>query len=203
LPHHRVDAGQLRASEAYRLLISALIPRPIAWIGSRSADGIDNLAPFSYFMGVGSAPPSLAVSVARLAGGGLKDTARNILQTGVFTVSIPTVGQAAQVAGSAAAVGPELSEFALVGLRPRDGAQVAAPFPEEAAFAMECRLMHALDLGSTHLIVGEVLAFHLSDRLDPAALDPRALDPLARLGGADYAGLGPTFTVPTPRVLGG
>ena len=202
MPHHRVDAHTLRASDAYRLLISALVPRPIAWIGSRSPEGVDNLAPFSYFMGVGSAPPSLAVSVARLAAGGLKDTARNILQTGVFTVSIPTVGQAQQVAGSATAVGPEVSEFELVGMRPREGSRVAAPFPEAAAFAMECRLMHALDLGTTHLIVGEVLVFHVAEGLDPAALDPRALDPLARLGGADFTGLGAILTVPTPRPPG-
>ncbi len=83
----RIDPKDLEPLEAYKLGTSVIVPRPIAWVGSRSTEGIDNLAPFSYFMGVSTNPPSVAISVARGRGGVLKDTANNILRTGVFTVS--------------------------------------------------------------------------------------------------------------------
>lgn len=196
----RIDPDSLRVVEVYRLMTSALVPRPIAWVGTRSREGVDNLAPFSYFMGVSSRPPALAISVSRRAGGLLKDTARNILETGVFTVSIAGVAQAVALNATSADLPPDQSEFALAGLVPLDGERVAAPRPAEAAVSFECALQHALDLDSTHLIVGQVRLLHLDDAvIGPDGLvDAARLDPLARLGGADYAGLGEIFRLKRP-----
>lgn len=183
-------------------MISMIVPRPIAWVGSRSAEGVDNLAPFSFFMGVGSAPPMIALSVARAAGGALKDTARNLLANGQLTLSLPMVAEVAQVAASAAALPPEVSEFEALGLARVEGLRVAAARPAAAGLSMECVVRHALDLGSTHLFVAEVLMFHVAPGLLEAGPRPRvrdgATDPLARLGGADYAALGRRFAEPTP-----
>ncbi len=195
-----IDPASWHPRDVYRLMTSLLIPRPVAWTGTRSTEGVDNLAPFSYFMGVSSKPPALAISVARGRGGALKDTARNILDTGAFTVSLPSRDLAERVNQSSAGVAPEVSEFELCGLTPVDGLRVAAPWPREARATMECRLWHALDLGSTHLFVGEVLLFHLADAVLDAQgqVDARALDPIARLGGPDYATLGEIFSLERP-----
>ena len=199
----QIDAASLSGRELYRLLTSIVVPRPIAWVGSRSASGVDNLAPFSYFMGVSSKPPAVAISVARAGRNQLKDTGQNILQSGEFTVSIPSVDHLGAVATTAARFGPEVSEFVRAGLTPVPGHKVLAPFPAEARVALECRVIHTHDLGTTHLIVGEVLWFHLRDDVlveedGRSLVDASHLDPLARLGGIDYAALGRQLQQPTP-----
>ncbi len=181
-------------------MTSLLVPRPVAWTGTRSAQGVDNLAPFSYFMGVSSRPPGLAISVARGRGGALKDTARNILETGAFTVSMTSRDLAEPMNATSAELPPEASEFETAGLTPVDGLRVAAPWPREARASMECRLWQTLDLGSTHLFVGEIVLFHVRDELldQDGAVIARALDPVSRLGGADYATLGEIFSLSRP-----
>ena len=200
-----VLASALRGRELYRLLTSIIVPRPIAWVGTRSVQGVDNLAPFSFFMGVSSKPPAVAISVARAGRDRLKHTARNILDTGVFTVSIPSVHHLEEVAGTAAQYPEAVSEFEQCELVARPGSQVEAPFPEQAGVALECRCIHTHDLGTTHLIVGEVLVFHIHDELvlqeeGRLLVNSRKLDPLARLGGIDYAGLGHPLQAVVPRV---
>ena len=111
-----VLASALRGRELYRLLTSIIVPRPIAWVGTRSVQGVDNLAPFSFFMGVSSKPPAVAISVARAGRDRLKHTARNILDTGVFTVSIPSVHHLEKVAGTAAQYPEAVSELEQCGL---------------------------------------------------------------------------------------
>ena len=196
----RIDPAASSARDIYKLMISLILPRPIAWVGTVGADGVQNLAPFSYFMGVSSKPPALAISVARGPGGKLKDSARNILESGEFTVSIASVALASAVNQSSASLPSDQSEFEFASLKPVTGERVSAPYPAEAAASMECRLIHSHDLGSVHLLVGEVLLFHVAERVlgSDGAIDARALDPLARLGGSDYAGLGEIFALPRP-----
>jgi len=195
-----LDPATLHARDVYAWMTSLLVPRPIAWTGTRSAAGAENLAPFSYFMGVSSRPPALAISVSRGPKGVLKDSARNILETGVFTVSIVSASLAVSMNATSAAFPPEVSEFTACGLTPVMGVKVAAPRPAEAKVGMECRLWHALDLESTHLFVGEVLLFHVDPSVIGAdgLVDTAALDPLARLGGPQYATLGGIFSLPRP-----
>ena len=187
-----VRATELNLKHAYQLMVSAIVPRPIAWVGTRSQAGEDNLAPFSYFMGVGSAPPTLAISVARHPDGSLKDTAQNIQSTGVFTVSIAHAAHGPEVVGSAARLPPEVSEFEAMGLTLCQGELVDAPRPAVAPVSMECRLFNHMDVGHTTLFVGEVLAFYLADavvregRDGNPTVDLAALKPLGRLGGRDY-----------------
>ena len=75
-----IDLSELDRRAAYRLLTSIIVPRPIAWVGTRSSEGVNNLAPFSFFNGVSTSPPIISVSVARAGRSGLKDTAKNILE---------------------------------------------------------------------------------------------------------------------------
>lgn len=200
----QIDPSGLGPLAAYKLGTSVIIPRPIAWTGTRSTAGADNLAPFSYFMGVSTRPPSVAISVARLSDGRLKDTTKNILETKVFTVSIVPFSHAAQMNQCAAQWPPEVSEFEACGLQPVMGERVAAPRPAEALASMECKLIHAHDLGSTHLLVGEVVLYHLDesimveDKRGDLVVDAMALDAVCRLGTKDYARLKETFSLGRP-----
>jgi flavin reductase (DIM6/NTAB) family NADH-FMN oxidoreductase RutF len=191
-------------SALYRLMIGMITPRPIAWVGTRGADGVDNLAPFSFFMGVGSAPPMVALSVARGPGGALKDTARNLLERRDCTITLPQAGDLAWVAASGAAAPPALSEFALLGLEKAPAARVAACWPAGARLVMEGRLHSHLDLGSTHLFVVEIVLFHVDPALlrvgDTPLISSAANQPLSRLGGADYGLLGDVLSEPIPSL---
>jgi flavin reductase (DIM6/NTAB) family NADH-FMN oxidoreductase RutF len=200
-PPMQLDPRDLKTRDIYHLMTSLLVPRPIAWVGSRSAAGVDNLAPFSYFMGVSSKPPALAISVARARAGAPKDTAANILETGVFTVSMVSRLLGPAMKQTAAPLAPDVSEFEAAGLEVAQADLVDAPRPAVARVTMECRCIHTHDMGSTHLLVGEILRWHFAGGVlatgpdGGPVVDVRALDPIARLGGADYTALGEVFSL--------
>ena len=147
-------------------------------------------------MGVSSKPPALAISVARASRDRLKDTAQNILDTGVFTVSMVSSDCLQRMVDTSASWSPEVSEFEALSLELKEGSQVAAPWPVAAKVAMECRLVHAHDMGTTHLLVGEIEVFHIDEsvvQFDPDGnplIQASRLDPVARLGGQEYTVLG-------------
>ncbi len=195
-----LDPVELGKAGNYFLMTSILVPRPIGWLGTRSTDGIDNLAPFSYFMGVSSQPPRVAVSVARGRGGEVKDTARNLLDTRVGTLSLVSADLLDAMHQSSARYGPEVSEFGACGLSPMPGQVVEAPFVGEARSAMEVRVQSAQDLGGVHLFVLEVLRYHLQEGLlEEGRVPLHKLDPVARVGGT-YALLGAEQSLPRPAV---
>ena len=137
----RLDASRLGKAGNYFLMTSIVVPRPIGWLGTRSAEGIDNLAPFSYFMGVSSEPALVALSVARGRGGALKDSARNLLDNGQGTLSVVSAELLEAMHQSSAPYGPEVSEFEVSGLTAVAADTVQACFVGEARVAMECRLL--------------------------------------------------------------
>jgi flavin reductase (DIM6/NTAB) family NADH-FMN oxidoreductase RutF len=185
----QLDPASLDKASAYHLFISLLLPRPIAWVGSISAAGVDNLAPFSYFMGVGSAPPLLAFSVARGRGGVLKDTARNLLETKECTI---TMVERANLDVMHATSAPWTeSEFDAVGVARAPSVRVRPPRVGNGRIAMECVLSQALDLHQTHLFVVQVVHLHIADELyRDGVITLDGYEPMARLGGDAYAGLG-------------
>lgn len=193
-----VSASSLDRAAAYRLFISAVVPRPVAWVGSTSAEGVDNLAPFSYFMGVSAAPPMLAFSVARLRDGGLKDTARNVLATGEFTVSIPEESTLDAMHQTSAAY--RISEFDGAGVVRAPSVRVAPPRVAAARVALECRVHQTLDVGNALLVIGEVLEFHIADELwDNGEVRLEDYHPVARLGGDAYTTLGRVLRRPPAK----
>lgn len=202
----RILSSDLRGKHIYRLMTSLVVPRPIAWVGSRSASGVDNLAPFSYFMAVSSKPPALAISVARAGRDALKDTAANIFETGVFTVSMVPQRLGEAMVQTSLRWPASASEFDAAGLTAVEGDVVAAPRPAEAPASMECRLLHHHDLQTAHLLVGEVVAFHVDDSLvvegrdGNPEVDSQALDPLARLGGDLYLPFGQPVPLRPPAL---
>jgi flavin reductase (DIM6/NTAB) family NADH-FMN oxidoreductase RutF len=195
----QLDPQTLDKAAAYRLMISLITPRPVAWVGSVRADGTDNLAPFSFFMGVSAQPPLVALSVSRGRGGGLKHTAQGLLETGELTIAIPELGEL-DAMHATSAPWPE-SEFDAVGVARAPAAKVRAPRPASARAGMECRVVQAIDLGSTHLFVAEVVWFWVDDTLwADGVIDAERFHPVARLGGELYATLGTLLTKPPARL---
>lgn len=199
-----LDFAELSQGRAHRALISIVVPRPIAFVSTRSPEGRHNLAPFSYYMGVSSKPPAIAIAVNARAGR-LKDTSRNIEATAEFVVNAATEALFGPIVESSGDYAPEIDEFAIAGLTPAACLRVAAPRVAESPVSLECRLLSHLDVGEppslTRLIVGEVLIAHVRDELwRDGMVDAGELRPLARLGGQFYATLGRVLERDRPRV---
>jgi len=197
-----LDCGTLDTESAYKLLVGAVVPRPIAWVTTLSPHGGVNLAPFSCFTFVSNRPPMLAISVGRLKGA-LKDTARNIAARGEFVVNIADETQVEQVHESSTEYPDHVSEAAELGLATAPGRRIATPRIADAPVSMECRLSQTLEFGElrSQLLVGEVLCFHVADRLYAnGKIDVTRFKPIARLGGPNYARLGEVLTMKSVAV---
>jgi flavin reductase (DIM6/NTAB) family NADH-FMN oxidoreductase RutF len=196
----RIEPHQLDKLAAYRLMTSLIVPRPIAWVGTRGKNGVDNLAPFSFFNGVSTSPPIVSVSIARGRGGALKDTVRNVLATKELSVSMVSLPQLNVMHDSSAPYPPDQSEFDALDLKAIPCELIDAPRPAVSKVTMECQLHQAIDLGTTHLILARVVAFHIEEGLlQDGVVDPLVLDPIARLGG-NYAQLGALHNLGRPRL---
>jgi flavin reductase (DIM6/NTAB) family NADH-FMN oxidoreductase RutF len=201
----RIDASDLEDHRLYRLLIDCVVPRPVAWASTLSADGRRNLAPFSFFNAVGSDPPTIVVSCGRHDDGAWKDTAENVLETGELVVNIASEDLAEQLIASSGNHPHGVDEWPIAGVTPAPCEHVAPPRVAEAPVALECRVLQTIALGEPPgndlLIIAEVLAFHVRDGLyDGRRLDPAKLRPLCRLGGTGYAKLGEIFHRERPSV---
>jgi len=199
-----IDIATVSPGRAYRFLISAIVPRPIAFVSTLSADGRRNLAPFSFFTGVGSRPLTLAISVIRRQGVH-KDTARNILETGEFVVNASVEPIAHQVCLASGDYAPDIDEFALTGLTAAPSERVRPPRVAESPWSLECKLYKHLEIGddegASHLIVGQVVFGHVRDDLwAEGMVDAEKLRPLARLGANLYGTLGQVFALDRPPV---
>lgn len=183
---------------AYRLLCGAVAPRPVAWITTLGEGGRVNAAPFSAYNYVAHTPPMLGISIASRQEE-LKDTARNIRHTGHFVVNVATLANMETMHLSAADYPPNVSETEALGIELVPGTQGPVPRIAAAPVQMECRLDRFVPLGAglNVLYIGEVLAFHLDERIyDGRHIDTVALQPIARLGGPFYAALGEIFHRP-------
>ena len=197
----QIDPTSLDAEQSYKLLTGIVVPRPIAWVTTRSDAGVVNLAPFSAFTFVSPKPPMLAISVGH-KGGVYKDTARNILSNEEFVVHIADRTQVDDVHMSAVEHPADVSEVAHLGIETVSSDVVAVPRLAAAPVAMECRFRSAIEFGETRsrLLVGEIVRFHLRDGLvENGRIDTKALDPIARVAGPIYATLGEMIVKPAIR----
>jgi len=165
-------------------------PRPIGWIASRSAEGIPNLAPYSFFNAFNYTPPIIG-----FASIGHKDSLSNIEQTGEFVWNLATLPLAEAMNQSCAAVGPEVDEFELAGLTPAPSRLIDVPRVAESPVSFECRKTQIIQLQSaagdavnTWLVLGEVVGVHIDRRLlVDGVYQTAAAEPILRGGGpADY-----------------
>jgi flavin reductase (DIM6/NTAB) family NADH-FMN oxidoreductase RutF len=169
---------------------SIIAPRLIGWISTQDGRGHPNLAPYSFFTIVNYKPPQVIFSSV-----GKKDTVRNIEATGEFVYNLATKPLAEQVNHTSIEVPPEIDEFALAGLTPAPSVAVAPPRVMESPVSLECRVTQLQQLRSlkedmldTWLVIGEVVAVHISKTLlHEGVYDTAAGRPILRGGGpAEY-----------------
>jgi flavin reductase (DIM6/NTAB) family NADH-FMN oxidoreductase RutF len=182
-----------------------IVPRPIGWISSVSADGTANLAPYSFFNAVAEKPHYVVFGSA-----GIKDSLANIQETQEFVCNIATYDLREHMNMSSAAVPPGVDEFPLAGLTAVKSNLVSAPRVKEAAAAFECRLHQVIPLPGAgkyrqayHLVIGLVVGIHIDDRfIKDGLIDTGAMKPIARLGYMDYAVVTPEtmFSINRPDV---
>jgi flavin reductase (DIM6/NTAB) family NADH-FMN oxidoreductase RutF len=191
--------------QRYQLLTSLVVPRPIAWVSSRSTTGHRNLAPFSYFAALASSPMLIGVAIGNRRGTP-KDTCANIRETGSFCVNIVSERQMAVMNDSAGEHPPDVDEFEIAGVVAAESEDVDAPYVADCPAVLACRVFREVDLSPADgmFLIGEVVAVRLSPELPFLSgtfhVDPHALAPVARLGGSLYSLLGEMRDLSRPRI---
>ncbi|TWC06014.1 flavin reductase (DIM6/NTAB) family NADH-FMN oxidoreductase RutF [Bradyrhizobium macuxiense] len=156
----------LTQRERYKVLTSFVLPRPIAWVTSTSADGVVNAAPFSFFNVFCEDPPLCMFAVNRRPDGREKDTLANIQRLGEFVVNLTDEPLARAMHESSDDFPPEIGEPDYLGLKLAPSRKIAVPRLADAPFAMECKTWKLIDVnGDRELIMGEGIHFHIRDEL--------------------------------------
>lgn len=198
-----IDPKTNSERDNYKLLIGTIIPRPIAFVTTKSEQGIVNGAPFSYFNIVSSNPPMVSLAIQRPSDH-LKDTARNIYDNQEFVVHIVDGDNVEKVNETAASLPAEESEIELANLTLVESENISVPGVKEAKVRMECRLVQAIPLGGdgpgSDLFIGEIVRFHIDEEIyKDGRTDPRALNAVSRLAGSSYAEIGKIFSIDRPK----
>jgi flavin reductase (DIM6/NTAB) family NADH-FMN oxidoreductase RutF len=188
-----VDPSRHLPHQIYKIMTGIIVPRPIALVSTVDGNGVANVAPFSFFCGVGSVPPTLLFCPALRAAEGTdptrrKDTLRNVEETGEFVVNVVSDTIAAAANETAAEVPPEIDEFQLAGLTPVASEVVRAPRVAESPAQMECKLLQVIYTshkpGGGVIVLGEIVRFHVrADLVDNYRIDPEGLDAVRRMAG--------------------
>ncbi len=200
----RLDFSQLAPRDAYQWMISTILPRPIAWVSTISADGKTNLAPFSFFQGVCANPPTLMFVPVNNRQGQKKDTVRNIEAVPEFVVNLVPRALAEQMNACSALLPYGESEFEKFGIAAAKSELVRPPRVAAAPVAYECRLLRVVNIGegplAAHVIFGSILVAHVRDDvLGPNGKpDVAKLDLVGRLGGEAYSTTRDTFSIERP-----
>jgi len=188
------DPAALPPREMYRLLISCIAPRPIAFVTTLSRAGVTNLAPFSFFNGVSSDPPVLSIAVARKRDGSKKDTWINIEETGEFVVNVVVPELMDAVIVGARELPHGVSELDLSKEPTLPSVKVKPPRLANSPVQLECSLLKIVEVEGTGLILGRVGMVHAKDEVvSDGRVDPRKLTFVGRLGGDSYCRVGDLF----------
>jgi flavin reductase (DIM6/NTAB) family NADH-FMN oxidoreductase RutF len=183
------DLAKVPPAEGYKLLVSTVVPRPIAWVTTVDAQGVVNAAPYSFFNAVASNPPIVAVGIGP-KGSGVKDTGENIRATGEFVVNLVNQATAEGMNVTAIDFPAGVDELAEAQLTPVPSAKVRPPRIGESPVALECRTHTIVDVGHHAVVLGEVVAIHVADDcvLDAAKhyIDTPKLDLIGRMHGRGW-----------------
>jgi len=197
-----IDPNKQSFSENYKLMIGSIVPRPIALVSTVSSNGLKNLAPFSYFNGVCSYPPTIMFAPGRRGYDGLtKDTLNNIRETEDFTVSIVSEKIGKQMVACATDYPPDVDEFEISGLTPLPSEKVKAPRVAESKVSFECKLNQIVEIGdgspgAGFLVIGTIVIFHIDDDVyRDGKIDIKTLKPLGRLAGNSYTRISEIFDI--------
>ncbi len=201
-----VSLTDLSPAERHAWLTPLIAPRPIAFVSTIGADGVGNLAPFSFFAMGGQNPQSVAFCPVANRHGEPKDTLRNIRETEEFVINVVSREMAERVNQASAAYPSEVDEFDVTGFTRVASTLVRPPRVAEAPAALECRLFQLVPHGTgaqhSTWVIGEVLALHVREEFlgTDGRPDTARIQPAARLGRDEWAAVTPAaiFSLPRP-----
>ncbi|KAJ3187033.1 hypothetical protein HDU85_007071 [Gaertneriomyces sp. JEL0708] len=204
-----IDPTQMAKPDCYKMLISSVVPRPIALVSTVDpATGVVNVAPYSYFNVVCHDPPTLMISV-NYGRTGMKDTLRNILATSEFVVNTMSEHYVESANHSTTNYPPDVSELEPSGLTTTPATEVRPPLVAESAVSFECRVKHVNILhnkdgrATAGVVLGEVIKAHVKKGVwkeEQGVVDMKEFRPLGRLGGVMYGRVSSGFELPRPLV---
>jgi len=189
------DFEAIPKKERYKLVVSTVVPRPIAWLVTQDAEGRTNAAPYSFFNVFSNDPVVVGIGVGARGMGGeegpeLKDTFANIQATGEFALCLVNENTAEAMNVTGADYPPGVDELAKAGLTATPCSKIRVPRIAESPVALECRLWKTIPIGTHNLVLGEVLAINIRDdcMLDPARhyVDTPRLGMVGRMHGSGW-----------------
>ena len=201
----RIDFSALPGREIYQWMVHTILPRPIAWVSTISADGRTNLAPFSFFQGVSSAPPALMFVPVNSRDGVKKDTVRNIEAVPEFVVNLVSFALSEKMNQTSASLPHGESEFSAFDVASVPSEYVKPPRVADAPVSFECRLHQIVRLsdgpGASNIIFGLIAAMHVRDDVlgQDGMPDSDKLDLVGRMGGAQYTRTRDAFSLERPK----
>jgi len=201
-----IDISKLPAQEAYKILLGAVAPRPIAWVSTINAAGVTNLAPFSFFNGICSKPPAVLFCPSNPVDREIKDTLRNVRETRQFVVNIVTESNVEKANLTSATYPFGVSEFEEVGLTPLESVVVRPPRVAESPIHLECELIQIVEVGeptpgSGNVVIGRVVYAHVAEEAWNGArhhIDIGKIKQVSRLAGNNYAPVREVFSLQRP-----
>ena len=195
------DSLTTEGSVLYKLLTGTIIPRPIGWVSTVDENGINNLAPFSFFNAVGEDPPHLMFSTVR-TGNKNKDTLNNVLANKQFVVNLVTEETVEQMNMTSQAVDSNVDEFQLANLTPIDSIFIKPKRVKESYVHFECEMVHHYFLedhknGGACIVIGKIITMHINDDIlmEGNRINLDKYKPVARLAGSNYSKIGEIFSI--------
>jgi flavin reductase (DIM6/NTAB) family NADH-FMN oxidoreductase RutF len=199
-----LDFAALRPREAYGWMISTIMPRPVAWVSTISANGKTNLAPFSFFQGITANPPTLMFVPVNTRDGTKKDTVRNLEQVPEVVVNLVSFALAEQMNASSTMLPYGESEFTAFGIAAAASERVRPPRVAAAPVAFECTLDRIVQIGegplAANVVFARILVAHVADDVIGADghPDPAKLDLIGRMGGETFTRTRERFDLERP-----
>lgn len=198
----KVEVNTTEESVLYKLLTGIIIPRPIGWISTIDENGVNNLAPFSYFNMVSSYPPCVMFSTRRDDNKN-KDTLNNVLSNNEFVVNLVTMDIVEQMNTTSGNFPPNVDEFEITNLTPIDSVSVQPKRVKESLVNLECKMIHNYFIKDKDgnetacVIIGEVKIIHIDDSIvsENYRINLDKYKPVARLAGSNYSTLGEIFSI--------
>lgn len=197
----QISVKDTHSATLYKLLTGLVIPRPIGWISTVDENGVNNLAPFSFFNVVGEDPPHVMFSTVR-TGNKNKDTLNNVLNNKQFVVNLVTEDLVEQVNKTSEMVDSQIDEFQLAHLTPISSEMIKPMRVKEAKAHFECEMVHHYFLedhtnGGACIVIGKVLMMHVADEIlmENYRINLDTYKPVARLGGSNYSKMGEIFSI--------
>lgn len=200
-----IDPATLPLPERYGLLISVVVPRPIAWVSTVSPEGAPNLAPFSFFTGITANPMTVCFAPVRNRAGQKKDTLVNVEATRQFTINLATEPHAEKMNLTSADYPYGVNEFEKVGLTALPSVRVKPARVKESPVALECELLQVVTISEGplggNLVIGKVVHIHVDDAVwRDGRIDHRDLKPIGRMEGTWYTRTADAFEMPRPKL---